>query len=170
MNAANPFGVYECFMNTRPPESPAAAVSDEIGRASTKADAEGADAGALLGPIGGGPTETGLQTALETVSAPKSPSPQASSSISTPRLTQTPSVGRRLPRFARAKRSWLSRLALQDRDLELIRIAYDYRLISTPQFLRLLPDESRDGVYRRLQKLFHHGYLDRLGTNPNAPL
>ena len=46
----------------------------------------------------------------------------------------------------------------------------EYRLISTPQFLRLLEDESNDGIYRRLQRLFHHGYLNRLGTNPNAPL
>src|SRR5581483_5059743 len=47
---------------------------------------------------------------------------------------------------------------------------YDYRLISTPQILRLFSDESADGLYRRLQKLFHHGYVDRLGTNPNAPM
>ena len=30
--------------------------------------------------------------------------------------------------------------------------------------------ESRDAMYTRPQKLFHHGYLDRLGENPNAPL
>jgi hypothetical protein len=59
---------------------------------------------------------------------------------------------------------------LQDRDLELLRAAYHYRLISTLQYLLLFADESRDGVYRRLQKLFHHGYLDRIGSNPNAPL
>jgi hypothetical protein len=42
--------------------------------------------------------------------------------------------------------------------------------MSTSQYLSLFADESRDGIYRRLQKLFHHGYLDRIGTNPNAPL
>jgi hypothetical protein len=42
--------------------------------------------------------------------------------------------------------------------------------MSTPQYLLLFADESRDGIYRRLQRLFHHGYLDRIGTNPNAPL
>jgi len=52
----------------------------------------------------------------------------------------------------------------------LLRTAHEYRLISTPQFLRLFSDESRDGIYRRLQKLFHAGYLDRLGNSPNAPL
>jgi hypothetical protein len=61
-------------------------------------------------------------------------------------------------------------MAIQGRDVELLRTVFDYRLISTPQVLSLFEDESRDGIYRRLQKLFHHGYLDRVGSNPNAPL
>jgi len=61
-------------------------------------------------------------------------------------------------------------LALQDRDRDLLRTAHEYRLISTPQYLRLFSTESRDAIYTRLQKLFHHGYLDRLGENPNTPL
>ncbi len=34
----------------------------------------------------------------------------------------------------------------------------------------LLFPESRDGVYRRLQLLFHHGYLDRLRGDPTASM
>jgi protein involved in plasmid replication-relaxation len=116
------------------------------------------------------PLKTTPETASETVSGRNSASPQASRPDSTPRLRQTPSFGRRLPRFRRAKHSWRPPLALQDRDLELLRTAHEYRLISTPQYLRLFSLESQDGIYTRLQKLFHHGYLDRLGENPNAPL
>jgi Replication-relaxation len=43
-------------------------------------------------------------------------------------------------------------------------------LLTTPQDLVLFQEESRDAIYRRLQRLFHHGYLGRLGSNPNAPL
>lgn len=90
-------------------------------------------------------------------------------SVSAPRQSTTP-FRRRLPRFVRAKRSHRPPLALQDRDLDLLKTAHEYRLISTPQYLTLFEEESRDGIYRRLQKLFHHGYLDRIGSNPNAPL
>lgn len=68
------------------------------------------------------------------------------------------------------KRSHRPAIALQDRDVEIIRTVFEYRLISTPQILRLFQDESHDGIYRRLQRLFHHAYLDRIGTNPNAAM
>ena len=113
--------------------------------------------------------ETALETTLETVSAGISASGKEIPPNSAPRLQPTP-FRRRLPRFTRVKRSHRPPLALQDRDRELLRTVADYRLISTPQLLRLFDDESRDGIYRRLQRLFHHDYLDRLGTNPNAPL
>lgn len=112
--------------------------------------------------------ETALQTTVETVSLLKSASALLVSTSSSPRLT--PPFRRRLPRFVRAKQSHRPPLALQERDLDLIRITHSYRLITTPQYLLLFSDESRDGIYRRLQKLFHHGYLDRIGNNPNAPL
>src|SRR5207249_2007871 len=99
----------------------------------------------------------------ETVSSPISTSHKADCTTSPPRLRPSP-FRRRLPRFARAKRSHRPPIALQDRDRELLRTVFEYRLISTPQVLRLFDDESRDGIYRRLQMLFHHGYLDRIGT------
>lgn len=114
-------------------------------------------------------TETTPETTVETVSSGISAPEQNVPTISTPRLRVIP-FRRRLPRFTRAKRSHRPPIALQGRDIEILRTAHEYRLISTPQFLLLFEDESRDGIYRRLQKLFHHGYLDRVGTNPNAPL
>lgn len=173
MNTASPFVVYECFMNTRPPDAPPAAVSDESARASTKVDAQGS--GALVSVQHSAldrlsaPRETTVETAPEAVSSLKDARSRAISRSPTPRLRLTP-FRRRLPRFVRAKRSHRPPIALQERDIELIRTAYEYRLISTPQYLELFSDESRDGVYRRLQRLFHHGYLDRVGSNPNAPL
>ncbi len=113
--------------------------------------------------------ETAPETTLETVSSRISASEQNVPTISTPRLRPTP-FRRRLPRFTRAKRSHRPPIALQDRDLELLRTVSDYRLISTPQLLRLFENESRDGIYRRLQRLYHHGYLDRVGTNPNVTI
>jgi Replication-relaxation len=114
--------------------------------------------------------QTDVETTRETVSIQKSPSHQTNPASPAPRLRQTPSFHRRLPRFHRAKGSHRPPLALQPRDLELLRTAHDYRLLTTVQYLQLFNDESRDGLYRRLQKLFHHGYLDRIGTNPNAPM
>jgi len=114
--------------------------------------------------------ETAPEATVKTVSSSISASRKSISPTSTPRLRQAPSFVRRLSRFTRAKGSHRPPLAFQDRDRELLRTAYDFRLITTVQYLKLFSDESRDGIYRRLQKLFHHAYLDRLGTNPNAPL
>jgi hypothetical protein len=113
------------------------------------------------------PVETPAETSLESVSSAKCAPPETNPASPAPRLS-VPS--RRLPRFTRAKASHRPPLALQARDLELLRTAYDYRLITTPQYLKLFSDESRDGIYRRLQRLFHHSYLDRYGNNPNAPM
>lgn len=114
------------------------------------------------------PPETGVETPIETVSACYSASEHGNPTIPSPR--QMPPFRRRLPRFVRAKRSWRPPLALQGRDLALLRTVHEYHLITTSQFLLLFGDESKDGIYRRLQKLFHHGYLNRIGTNPNAPM
>jgi len=164
MMSASPFGFYECFMNTRSPEVPAAEVPAATRLSGGGARGQGPAQGERLAPL-----DTALETTLETVSAGISASEQAIGASSTPRLRQTP-FRRRLPRFHRAKASHRPPLALQDRDLELLRTVADYRLITTPQILKVFSDESRDGLYRRLQRLFHHGYLDRLGTNPNAPM
>lgn len=63
----------------------------------------------------------------------------------------------RRPRFERAL---VPRIVLTPRDLDLLRAAYRHRLLRSPHLVAL-SGGSRQGTLRRLQLLFHHGYLDR---------
>jgi hypothetical protein len=65
----------------------------------------------------------------------------------------------RLRRFVR-HRFGKPGLVLQPRDLELVEIVAQHRVISSED-LALLGAGSAQAILRRLQKLFHHGYLDR---------
>jgi len=113
--------------------------------------------------------ETVTNTLPDTVSSHKLFGSRILSPLSAPRQHFGSAPARRLPRLHRAKASWRPPLVLQERDLSFVHAAADYRLLSTPQYLLLFP-ESRDAVYRRLQLLFHHGYLDRLRGDPTAPI
>jgi len=64
-----------------------------------------------------------------------------------------------LPRFVR-HRFGKPPLVLQRRDLEIVRLVAQHRVITSDN-LRLLVDGSGQNILRRLQKLFHAGYLDR---------
>jgi len=110
-----------------------------------------------------------METALDTVCPANHRSLQPFSPISAPRLCVVSPSPRRLAKFTRAKPSWRPPLVLQERDLSILQLTADYRLLSTPQYLFLFP-ESRKALYRRLQLLFHHGYLDRLRGDPSAPM
>jgi hypothetical protein len=66
---------------------------------------------------------------------------------------------KRLPRYRRAPRE--GEFALTARDLEILAITASYRLATSAQ-LQALADGSNQGILRRLQKLFHAGFLDRL--------
>lgn len=52
-------------------------------------------------------------------------------------------------------------LQLQRRDLEILHLVYEYRFIASDQIKGLIPGSERKKL-ERLQKLFHHGYLERL--------
>ncbi len=65
----------------------------------------------------------------------------------------------RLPRYTRADAD-LS-FALTDRDLDILALVESFRLASSDHILALTAG-SRQGILRRLQKLFHAGLLDRL--------
>jgi hypothetical protein len=65
----------------------------------------------------------------------------------------------RLPRFVR-HRHRKPALVLQERDRELVRVVAQHRVISSDN-LQLLIGGSNQTILRRLQKLFHNGYLDR---------
>jgi Replication-relaxation len=63
----------------------------------------------------------------------------------------------RRPRFERAK---VAGIKLTPRDLLILRAVERHRLLRSTHLIALL-DGSRQTALRRLQLLFHHGYLDR---------
>lgn len=65
----------------------------------------------------------------------------------------------RRPRFRR-HRFGKPPLVLQERDTEIVRLVADYRFLTSEQ-IQVLVDGSDQAILRRLQKLFHGGYLDR---------
>ncbi len=66
---------------------------------------------------------------------------------------------KRAPRFTRSPEA-VGGLRRQKRDIEIIKLVHDYRFLDSRQ-IRALTEGSDQVILRRLQKLFHHGYLDR---------
>ena len=64
----------------------------------------------------------------------------------------------RLPRFRRA--TTLAPMQLTQRDREIIRLVHRHRFLRSPQIAALMDDNSQQ-LLRRLQVLYHHGYLER---------
>src|SRR5713101_1333480 len=73
----------------------------------------------------------------------------------------------RLPRYKRAAGD--VSLVLTARDLEILRLVQSFRLLTSEQ-IQALTQGSGQNILRRLQKLFHSGYLDRLSPRltPNG--
>jgi hypothetical protein len=65
----------------------------------------------------------------------------------------------RRPRFARAADS-ISAMKMTQRDLEILRLVAEHRFVRSTHLISLLGG-SRVNLLRRLQKLYHHGYLER---------
>lgn len=65
----------------------------------------------------------------------------------------------RLPRYKRTQREVA--LMLTPRDLDILALVESFRIMSSEQ-IQALTEGSRQGILRRLQKLFHAGFLDRL--------
>ena len=63
----------------------------------------------------------------------------------------------RKPRFKRAK---VRPFAVQERDLDIIKQVHKHRFLSSEHIAALI-DGSGQGILRRLQLLYHAGYLDR---------
>src|SRR3954449_12078951 len=63
----------------------------------------------------------------------------------------------RRPRFERAP---IRPMVLTPRDLLILRAVHRHRLLRSTQLIAL-SEGSRQTTLRRLQLLFHHGYLDR---------
>lgn len=66
---------------------------------------------------------------------------------------------RKTPRFRRTPGA-VGDLRLQERDFGIIRLAYEYRFVNSEQIAALVAG-SDQVILRRLQKLYHHRYLDR---------
>lgn len=64
----------------------------------------------------------------------------------------------RLPKFKRVVPVAL--LQLTDRDREILRLVHRHRFLRSPQIASLL-DARPQPLLRRLQRLYHHGYLER---------
>lgn len=52
-------------------------------------------------------------------------------------------------------------LQLKQRDLDILALIYEHRFIPSDHITSLIPGSERK-ILERLQKLFHHGYVDRL--------
>lgn len=70
-----------------------------------------------------------------------------------------PAVPLRRPRFRR-HRFGKPPLILQSRDEDIVRLVSEYRFITSEEIQALIPG-SDQSILRRLQKLYHAGYLDR---------
>jgi hypothetical protein len=64
----------------------------------------------------------------------------------------------RLPRFKRAPE--VHPIQLTERDRNIIRLVYRHRYLRSTQIVALIGDSSQQ-LLRRLQLLYHHGYLER---------
>jgi DNA-binding Lrp family transcriptional regulator len=64
----------------------------------------------------------------------------------------------RLPRFKRT--TTVARMALTERDRQIIRLVHRHRFLRSPQIVALIGGSSQQ-LLRRLQLLYHHGYLER---------
>jgi len=66
---------------------------------------------------------------------------------------------KRAPKFKRRPEE-VGGLRLQERDIEIVRLVQDFRFLNSDQ-IKALANGSEQKILRRLQKLFHHGFLDR---------
>jgi DNA-binding Lrp family transcriptional regulator len=64
----------------------------------------------------------------------------------------------RLPRFKRA--STVAPMELTERDRRIIRLVHRHRFLPSAQIVALIGDSPQQ-ILRRLQLLYHHGYLER---------
>src|SRR5271166_4525761 len=64
----------------------------------------------------------------------------------------------RLPRFTRAPA--VAPMQLTERDREIIRLVHRHRFLRSPQIIAFISGSPQQTL-RRLQLLYHHGYLER---------
>lgn len=78
---------------------------------------------------------------------------------------------KRLKKYKREKGAF-SGMQIQPRDIEIVKSLAEYRFLNTQQIIALYGGQEGEGernIKRRLQKLFHNGFVDRLGPYPSYP-
>jgi len=75
------------------------------------------------------------------------------------KTTPTKATRRSFSKFIRHPEQYP--MQLNQRDLEILKLVYDYRFIPSDHVTNLIQGHERK-LLERLQKLFHHGYLDRV--------
>src|SRR4051812_27888042 len=83
---------------------------------------------------------------------------QGNKTIFPPAMLDRPAKTSRLPRFTRSR--FVHSFTITSRDLEIIMLVARHRFLRSTHVVALL-NASPQGVLRRLQLLFHHGYLER---------
>ena len=73
-----------------------------------------------------------------------------------------------MPRYRRSA-SKKPKLILQPRDIEIVKLVYNYRLLDSV-LIRVLVSGSDRVLLSRLQKLYHNGYLDRIKRDMHKPI
>lgn len=67
---------------------------------------------------------------------------------------------KRRSRYIRPEKSKISRIEIQPKDSEIVRLVYDYRFIRTDQITALMAGD-RTSLEKRLRKLWEHRFLER---------
>jgi len=75
---------------------------------------------------------------------------------------------KRQPRFRRGDKDKIP-LRIQKRDRVILGLVFDYRFLTSRHIQRLVPGSDKV-ILQRLQKLFHHSYLDRIKLSNNDPI
>jgi hypothetical protein len=84
-------------------------------------------------------------------------------------LLKKEDVVKRRPRYRRVAPSERPSFRLQARDREIVSLIHDFRLIPSGHIQRLV-EGSDQKILRRLQVLFHAGYLDRISQGHNTEM
>jgi len=66
---------------------------------------------------------------------------------------------KKAPKFKR-RPDQIGGMRLQERDIQIMRLVYEFRFLDSDQ-IKAVIDGSNQVILRRLQRLFHHGFLDR---------
>ncbi len=83
-------------------------------------------------------------------------------------MNNNPKRKQAMPRYRRLANN-KPKMVLQTRDIKIIKLVYNYRLLDSVLIRALIVGSDR-GLLSRLQKLYHNGYLDRIKRDMHKPI